>query len=86
MHISRRIVSEVIDGCHRSKALYKHGIKTIETELENDRKGLEIILSKLSIDPVKLTEAPELDEKEYRQFFSKKAPAIRLLIWPYKSD
>jgi len=65
------IIPEIIDGCHRAKALYRHSIKTVKAEIENDGIGQGLRLLRLDEGSVKLIEAPELNEIEYSQFLEK---------------
>lgn len=58
-----KIISEIINGCHRAKAALKHGIYQLEIEYVNSDNDLA-----QGSEGIRLVEVPEINKHKYKNF------------------
>ena len=60
----KKIFLEIIDGCHRAKALFHLGIRTINIEVVNNKPNL----AQTGDSPIKLISLEELSLPKYEEY------------------
>ena len=60
------VISEIINGCHRAKAILKHGIYELEVDYLN--YGNDDLAE--GSEGIKLIEVPELGKREYEKYYA----------------